>query len=152
VTVSRNEWKYVAELRTELDADLPAVTCHRQAISQVLVNLIVNAAHAVEQRGRNDASALITVISSCADGWVAIAVRDEGVGIAPENRMRIFDQFFTTKEVGKGTGQGLALAWRTVVEGHGGRIECDSELGVGTVFTVRLPIAGLAPAAEEEKS
>jgi len=149
VTVSRNEWKYVADLGTELDADLPAVICHRQAISQVLVNLIVNAAHAVEQRGRHDSMGRITVSSSSADAWVAITVRDQGVGIAPENRMRIFDQFYTTKEVGKGTGQGLALAWRTVVEGHGGRIECDSEVGVGTAFTVRLPIAGPAQLGEE---
>ncbi|MBK8957746.1 MAG: PAS domain-containing protein [Proteobacteria bacterium] len=142
VTVTRNEWKYVANLHDDLDPDLPAVTCHRQAISQVLVNLIVNAAHAIELAGPKEHFPFIIISTSASDGWARIAVRDEGTGIRPEIRERIFDQFFTTKEVGKGTGQGLALAWRTIVDGHGGRIECESEPGVGTTFTVHLPIAG----------
>lgn len=142
ITVTRNEWKYVANLHDDLDPDMPPVTCHRQAISQVLVNLIVNAAHAIEQAGPKEQFPFIVISTRFSDGWARIAVRDEGTGIAPEIRERIFDQFFTTKDVGKGTGQGLALAWRTVVDGHGGHIECESDVGVGTTFVVQLPIAG----------
>lgn len=144
VTVSRNEWKYVAELEQVLDPLLPPVTCHRQAISQVLVNLIVNAAHAIEQRGATDARRRIEVTSRVEGEYALVGIRDEGIGIPEENMGKIFDQFFTTKEVGKGTGQGLAMAWRTVVEGHGGRIEVESEPGVGTLFTLCLPLRGVA--------
>ncbi|MCC6708900.1 MAG: PAS domain-containing protein [Gammaproteobacteria bacterium] len=150
ITVTRNEWKYVANLHEDLEPDLPAVLCHRQAISQVMVNLIVNAAHAIELAGQKEPFPFIVVSTSASDGWARITVRDEGTGISAEIRERIFDQFFTTKEVGKGTGQGLALAWRMVVDGHGGRIECESEVGVGTTFVIHLPIAGPAAAAQGE--
>lgn len=144
VTVTRNEWKYFAHLHEDLDPALPPVVCHRQAISQVLVNLIVNAAHAIEQAGPREQFPFIVVSTACSDGWAQISVRDEGTGIPREIHERLFDQFFTTKQVGKGTGQGLALAWRTVVDGHGGRLDFTTELGVGTTFTIHLPVAGRA--------
>jgi PAS domain S-box-containing protein len=143
IVVSRNEWKYVAEMIEDFDWELPPVLCMPGEINQVILNLIVNAAHAIGDRVRGSELRGAITVSSRRDGeWVEIHVRDTGTGIPEAARGRVFDPFFTTKEVGKGTGQGLAIAHTVVVKNHGGTIRFESELGVGTTFIVRLPIAG----------
>ena len=142
-TVARNEWKYVAELETEFAGDLPRVPCLRDLIGQALLNLIVNAAHAIgdtlkpgiREKGR------IRISAGRAGDALEIRVSDDGTGIPATIRDRIFDPFFTTKPVGKGTGQGLSIAYSTVVNKHGGEILCESEEGVGTTFVLRLPLS-----------
>ena len=121
-------------------ADLGPVTCHGGEINQVILNLIINAAHAIgdvvtrtQQKGR------ITIRTWQEFGWVNVAVRDTGNGIPEDIREKIFDPFFTTKEVGRGTGQGLALARRIIVDKHGGDLLFDTEVGRGTEFILRLP-------------
>jgi signal transduction histidine kinase len=144
--MSKNEWKYVADLQLELDGTLPAVPCVAGEISQVVLNLIVNAAHAIgsSERGRGT----ITIRSTPRDDGVAVVVEDDGGGIPRHLVNRVFDPFFTTKPVGKGTGQGLALAYNVIVRKHGGRLDVDSEPGIGSRFTLFLPfLAREAPAA-----
>ncbi|MFH1567661.1 MAG: ATP-binding protein [Gemmatimonadota bacterium] len=146
VTVSRNEWKYVADLDLEPDPELPAVLCLPGEISQVIVNLVVNAAHAIgdvvgdgaQGKGR------ITVTTRGRGAWAEVLVRDTGCGIPLAIQPRVFDPFFTTKEVGRGTGQGLAISHDIVVVKHGGELFFESEPGQGTTFVVRLPIDGKA--------
>jgi signal transduction histidine kinase len=147
VTVSRNEWKYVAELTLDLDPELGQVTCFPNEMNQVVLNLIVNAAHAVaDGKGEGDKGGI--TVSTRRDGdWAEIRVKDTGTGIPEAARGRIFEPFFTTKPVGKGTGQGLAIAHAVVVERHKGSITFESELGAGTTFIIRIPIQG--PVAEE---
>jgi len=144
ITVARNEWKYVAEVVTEFDAELPDVTCLSGELNQVFLNLIVNAAHAIGDMLGDDATEKGTItVGTRRDGeWVELFVRDTGTGIPEDVRARIFDPFFTTKEVGKGTGQGLAIARSIVVDKHGGTIDCETKQGKGTTFIVRLPING----------
>jgi signal transduction histidine kinase len=141
VTVARHEWKSVAELVLDLAEPLPLVRCFPSQINQVLLNLVVNAAQAVGERvaGGMDKGA-IRVSTRCAGAQVMIAVEDNGVGISKAIRSRIFDPFFTTKEPGKGTGQGLAIAHRIVVEHHHGAIRVESEPGAGARFEVMLPL------------
>ena len=141
VTVARHEWKYVADVALDLAKNLPLVRCFPSQINQVVLNLVVNAAQAVAERvaGGTD-KGRIRVSTACAGGHVTIAVEDDGVGIPKAIRSRIFDPFFTTKEPGKGTGQGLAIAHRIVVEHHRGEIRVDSEAGAGARFEVMLPI------------
>ena len=143
VTISRHEWKYVAEVSTQLDPTLPLVPCLGGEINQVLLNLVVNAAHAIADLPKNEEAGLGTItISTRIDGdWVEISVADTGTGIPLDIRERVFDPFFTTKDVGRGTGQGLMLAHAVVVKKHGGKIWFDSEVGKGTTFFVRLPIS-----------
>ncbi|MEZ4652127.1 MAG: ATP-binding protein [Candidatus Eisenbacteria bacterium] len=143
VTVSRNEWKYVATLDLDLDPELPLVPCYVVDLNQVFLNLIVNAAHALETRGKGarDAMGHIRVTSRSADGWAEIQVADDGCGIPAHQLGKIFDPFFTTKAVGKGTGQGLAIAHSVVVSKHEGTIDVRSEVGRGTTYTVRIPLA-----------
>ena len=142
ITVASNEWKYVADLETDLAADLPLVGCFPQEINQVVLNLIVNAAHAIaEVKGDEPAEkGRITVSTRCGDGEVEIRVSDNGGGVPDSIKERIFDPFFTTKEVGKGTGQGLAMAYKTVVEHHKGSLDVESAIGLGTTFTICLPL------------
>lgn len=141
VTVARNEWKYVAEVVTELAPDLPMVPCFPDEFNQVILNLLVNAAHAigdvVKKQGGKGA---IRITTKRDDPWVEIRVADTGTGIPEEIRHRIFELFFTTKEVGKGTGQGLALARSVIVTKHGGVLTFESSVGRGTTFIVRLPV------------
>ncbi len=141
ITVARNEWKYVADLETDYDPDLPLVLCLPGDINQVVLNLIVNAAHAIADANghASDKKGLIHVGTKRNDPWVDIRVSDNGTGIPDAIRARIFDPFFTTKEVGRGTGQGLAIAHTVVVEKHGGTINFETEAGKGTTFIVRLP-------------
>ena len=146
VTVARSEWKYVADVVTRLDPALPMVPCLAGEINQVLLNLLVNAAHAIgDVVAGNGGKGLITLATRRDGDAVEISIEDTGGGIPESARPRIFDPFFTTKEVGRGTGQGLTLAHTVVVKKHLGRIWFETELGRGTTFFVRLPLA--APAA-----
>ncbi len=142
VTVARNEWKYVAEVQLDLDPDLPQVPCLPGELNQIFLNIVVNAAHAIEAvvgkgTGRKGT---IGIRTRRRDRFVEIAISDTGCGIPPEIRSRIFDPFFTTKEVGKGTGQGLAISHNVVVEKHHGTLTFESEPGKGTTFYIRLPV------------
>jgi signal transduction histidine kinase len=140
IVVATNEWKNVARVVTEF-GDIPPVPCRLGEINQVFLNLLVNAAHAVEPNlKRSGEKGTITVRSYVEGAMAIVAISDDGTGIAPEIRTRVFDQFFTTKEVGRGTGQGLAIARRVVVEQHGGLVDFTSEIGKGTTFYVRLPL------------
>jgi two-component system, NtrC family, sensor kinase len=142
IVVSSNEWKYFADLVTELDPQLPAVPCLPGEFNQVILNLIVNAAHAIaEVVGEAPTVKGTITISTRRDGaWAEIRIRDTGAGIPEHARVRVFDPFFTTKEVGKGTGQGLAIAHSVIVDKHGGTIQFETELKVGTSFVIRLPL------------
>jgi len=138
LNIVHNELKYKAQVVKEY-GDLPRVECLPSQINQVFLNLLVNAAHAIEDQG------VITVRTgidkNAVDGneWVWVQIADTGKGIAPEHVHRIFDPFFTTKPLGQGTGLGLSVSY-SIVEKHGGRIELNSELGRGSTFTVRLPL------------
>jgi signal transduction histidine kinase len=155
LTVSRNEWKYVADVVMDFDADLPPVLCLPSDINQAVLNLVVNAAHAIGQTARNNArgKGTITVRTRCDGDCVEIRVQDTGPGIPEEIRDRVFDPFFTTKEVGQGSGQGLAIVHSIVVARHGGTIGFHSKMGRGTTFILRLPIgaAVTAPVAAENE-
>jgi len=137
--VARNEYKYVADLHFELDESLPLVTCNLGEINQVILNLIVNAAHAVGDCKDTRGMGAITVSTMRHAAGVEIRIRDSGTGIPEAVRDRIFDPFFTTKEVGKGTGQGLYLAHSIIVGRHQGTIRFETEIGVGTTFIIQLP-------------
>jgi signal transduction histidine kinase len=147
LVIASNEYKYVAEVELAL-GDVPPVNCYAGEINQVVLNLIVNAAHAIGDVVRGtDKKGRIRVATRVLDDQVEIAIGDSGKGIPVEVRSRIFDPFFTTKEVGKGTGQGLAIARAVVVDKHGGTLHFETELGQGTTFYIRLPIAGPMAAA-----
>ncbi|MEZ5065375.1 MAG: PAS domain S-box protein [bacterium] len=142
--VARNEWKYVAELELDLDPSMPQVECVPGEINQAIVNMIVNAAHAIADAvGTSGAKGRITVSTRSLPGEIEIQVRDTGTGMKPEVRDRVFDPFFTTKAVGRGTGQGLTITHDVVVRRHGGTIRVESELGQGTTFILRLPVSGV---------
>jgi signal transduction histidine kinase len=128
------------------------VYCRIDEVKQVLLNLIVNAAHAVAEVKERDpgANGTITVSTAVAGDDVEIAVQDTGAGIPPAIRSRIFDPFFTTKRAGKGTGQGLAITRAVVVERHGGSVDVDSTPGFGATFTIRLPLVHPEAAGESE--
>ena len=128
----RNEIKYVADVVKQY-GDLPMVTCRPQQLNQVFMNLLVNAAHAIEGHGT------ITVRTWQEGEVVCISITDSGKGIAPEHLNRIFEPFFTTKDVGKGTGLGLSICY-DIIHKHGGEILVESTVGTGSTFTVRLPI------------
>ncbi len=142
LTVARNEWKYVADVELELDPTLPPVPCLLGDINQAVLNMIINAAHAIQEKlGKTpEGKGTITVSTYTEHGEAVIRIRDTGVGIPEEIRSKIFDPFFTTKGVGKGTGQGLAISYSVVVDKHGGRLTCDSTQGKGTTFCVYLPL------------
>jgi len=138
-TVSRNEWKDVAEMELDLAPDLPSVPGLPRELGQALLNLVVNAAHAVAAVVTPGGRGRITVRTRRAGDGVEVEVRDTGAGIPEAVRPRIFDPFFTTKEVGQGTGQGLAIARSAIVDKHGGELDFETETGRGTTFRIRLP-------------
>jgi PAS domain S-box-containing protein len=143
-TVSCNEWRYDANLTLDLDPKLPRVFCFLSELSQAVLNVVVNASHAIRE-ARTDESMPYGRLSvgSRRDGTdVVIWVEDTGVGIPDAIRGRIFDPFFTTKPVGKGSGQGLNLTRSVVVDRHHGSIDVVSKVGVGTKVTLRIPISG----------
>jgi len=145
LTIARSEYKFVATLDSQL-GDLPPITCHAAEISQVVLNLVVNAAHAIGDVVKDsDRKGVITVATRYERGAAVITISDTGTGVPEAIRSRIFDPFFTTKEVGKGTGQGLSIAWSMVKERHGGELTFETEVGKGTTFTVRIPNAESTP-------
>jgi signal transduction histidine kinase len=139
VTVTRHQISEVADLSLEL-AELPPVRCNIAELNQVFLNLIVNAADAIDETGRRGR---ITVATLLDGDDVVVRISDTGCGIPDEVRSKIFDPFFTTKDVGRGSGQGLPLVRGVVQEGHGGSVSVDSVVGQGTTFTVRVPLHGL---------
>ncbi len=144
IIVAKNEWKYVAEVVTEFDKDLPLVLCIAEEIGQVILNLLINASHAIEDRlGQNPKGhkGTITIKTRKNDDVAEIYVTDTGTGIPNKILNRIFDPFFTTKKVGKGTGQGLAITHNVICEKHHGSIEIESTIDVGTTFILHLPIS-----------
>jgi PAS domain S-box-containing protein len=148
LTIARNEYKYVASVETDF-GEIPPVTCHGGEINQVMLNIIVNAAHAIEDVVKDtDAKGVITIQTRHEGDTVVVRISDTGGGIPDHIRERIFDPFFTTKGVGKGTGQGLAIARSVVLEKHGGDLTFETTRGKGTTFVVRLPVDG-APAARQ---
>jgi signal transduction histidine kinase len=142
LTVAQNEYKSFATVQTDF-GDLPSVLCFAGKLNQVFLNLIVNAAQAIAD-AKKPGLGSIRVLSRAFEGYVEVRVSDDGCGIPVPIQHRVFDQFFTTKEVGRGSGQGLSLAHRIVVDAHGGSISFESTAGVGTTFIVRLPIDGTA--------
>lgn len=144
VTVSRNQWKYDCDLNLSLDDSLPAVPCYENEFNQVLLNLIINAIDAIHEaqakgvieRGK------IRITSKQRGNFAVIRLEDNGTGVPESIRERIFDPFFTTKEVGKGTGQGLAIAHSIIVQKHGGKLYLDSEYKNGAAFVIEVPIEG----------
>ena len=141
VLVASNEWKYVAEVELALSPSLPPVPCLGGELNQVVLNLIVNASHAIaDVVGCSGNKGKISISADSDATHAVIRISDTGTGIPDSARGKVFEQFFTTKEVGKGTGQGLAMAYNTIVERHKGSIEFETALGVGTTFTIRLPL------------
>ena len=142
IVVATNEWKYVADVKTDLSDDLPFTPVMPGAFNQVILNMLVNAAHAIgavsAEAGRE--KGLITIATRRVGDWAEVRIQDTGCGMPEDIRHRIFDPFFTTKPVGKGTGQGLAIAHDVIVNKHQGAIAVESAPGVGTTFVLRLPL------------
>jgi len=139
LTVASNEYKYVAELETEF-GELPQVTCHAGEINQAVLNLVINAAHAIADHAKHGEKGLIRVRTRRDGDSAVIAISDTGGGIPDSIQDRVFDPFFTTKEVGRGTGQGLSVARSVIVEKHRGQLSFESQRGQGTTFEIRLPL------------
>jgi signal transduction histidine kinase len=151
VTVATSEWKYVADVELAVSPTLPMVKCMAGELNQVILNLIVNASHAISDVvGTSGEKGKIRIEAIEEGRSVVVRIGDTGSGIPEAIRSKIFDPFFTTKEVGKGTGQGLALAHGCIVERHKGTLHFESELGVGTTFIIRLPIDGAPALASQE--
>lgn len=142
VIVSSNEWKYAAEIKMDFDPELPAVMCFIGDINQVIMNMILNATHAIEDL-KNNSKGTITITTRCNEKSVIVSITDMGKGIPEEIHDKILLPFFTTKEVGKGTGQGLSMAYSVIVEKHGGKLTFDSIVGEGTTFFIELPLSEL---------
>jgi signal transduction histidine kinase len=148
--IAQGEYKYIADVETDF-GELPLVLCHINDITQVFLNLLVNAAHAIEAVGDRSKRGTVRVATRLVrnDTAVQIDVSDTGCGISSEDRHRVLDPFFTTKEVGKGTGQGLTIARSIVVDKHLGSLTFESECGEGTTFSIVLPVIGLFRASLE---
>jgi PAS domain S-box-containing protein len=143
LTISANIWKQTATVELHLDPRLPPVNCHLGEINQVVLNLIVNAAHAISDVRKDptaDPLGVIRIETGVKDGFAEIRISDTGCGIPENMRHRIFEPFFTTKEVGRGTGQGLTLARAMIVDKHAGYLRFTTETGKGTTFIVGLPL------------
>jgi signal transduction histidine kinase len=141
VTVARNEWKYVADVVMDLDPSLPPVPCFISEFNQVILNLVVNASHAIGDaiRANPGKKGTITIRTRREKDFAEIRVSDTGTGIPEAHRQKIFEPFFTTKDVGKGTGQGLAVVYGSIVKKHEGTVTFETEIGKGTTFILRLP-------------
>jgi two-component system, NtrC family, sensor kinase len=142
VVVAQSEYKSVATVETDL-GELPPVICFLGRLNQVFLNLVVNAAHAIAE-AKPPTGGKIRVVSRVEDNVVTVTISDNGAGIPEDIQQKVFDQFFTTKPVGKGTGQGLSLARGIVVEAHGGTLSFETAQGQGTAFHIRLPVDGRA--------
>jgi signal transduction histidine kinase len=143
IAVSRNEWKYVAELDTRLDPNVTSVPALAGPLNQAILNIIVNASHAIADRvgeaPAEDSKGRITISTAVTNGFAEIRIADTGTGIPLAIQGRIFDPFFTTKEIGRGSGQGLAIAHGVVCEQHGGTLTFETTPDVGTTFIIRIP-------------
>ena len=140
--IARNEYKYISEVETHF-GELPNVTCYASDFNQVILNLLVNAAHAIEDVVKGtDHKGLITIRTSLDGDDAVISVTDTGCGIPEDIREKIFDPFFTTKKIGRGTGQGLSIAHSVIVDKHKGQLYAESTVGQGTTFFIRLPVKG----------
>ena len=150
ITITRNEWKYVAEMETDFDSTMPLVPCFRAELNQVILNMIVNAAHAIAEVKMDCSSprGTIRISTHHQDNWAKIRISDTGAGIPEEIRHKIFDLFFTTKGPGKGSGQGLSISHSVIVEKHKGILDLESQVGKGTTFIIGIPME--ADAAEDE--
>jgi PAS domain S-box-containing protein len=142
ITITRNEWKYVAEMKTDFDSTLPLVPCYRAELNQVVLNMIVNAAHAIDEAKKDNSSqrGTIHIRTYRKDNWAKIRISDTGAGIPEDIRHKIFDLFFTTKGPGKGSGQGLSISHSVIVEKHKGTLDLESQVGKGTTFIIALPM------------
>ena len=151
ITVASNEWKYVAEVVTDYEASLPLVPCMIGELNQVILNMIVNAAHAIGDVITAGGKGTITIATRRTGDWAEIRVSDTGSGMPEHVIKKIFDPFFTTKDVGCGTGQGLAISHTVIVDKHKGTIDVESVVGKGTTFVIRLPLNDEPSAAEANK-
>ena len=150
--ICRNEWKYDADLELSLDPALPNIACHIGELSQVWLNVIVNAAHAIKAKA-DLPRGLISIATGQRDNMVEVTISDNGTGIPDDVRKRVFEPFFSTKASGEGSGQGLAISRSIVTEQHNGEIALWSQVGTGTRFTIRLPIMPeSSPAASKEEA
>lgn len=142
VTVARNEWKFMADVKMDLSPDLPHVSCFLGEFNQCILNLVVNASHAIGDVVKKNpgTKGIITVQTRRDNDHVVVRVTDTGTGIPEKVRPHIFEPFYTTKDVGKGTGQGLAITYGSIVNKHGGTVSFETEMGRGTTFILRLPI------------
>ncbi|TAN71296.1 MAG: PAS domain S-box protein [Methylobacter sp.] len=138
LTISRNSYKYIAEIETDFSSDVGAIECYANELNQVFLNLIINAAHAIEEKQAG--MGLIRIVTRKLDDKVEVLIQDNGAGIPAEIQEKVFNLFFSTKAVGKGTGQGLSLSHSIVVEKHRGKLFFESAVGVGTTFHIQLPI------------
>ncbi|MFI3158561.1 MAG: PAS domain S-box protein [Methylococcaceae bacterium] len=138
LTISRNSYKYIAEVETDFSADLGVIECYANELNQVFLNLVINAAHAIEEKQAG--MGLIKIVTRKIDDMVEILIQDNGAGIPAEIQEKVFNLFFTTKPVGKGTGQGLSLSHSIIVEKHQGKLFFESTPGIGTTFHIQLPI------------
>jgi signal transduction histidine kinase len=143
--VATHVYKFIARVHTDF-AELPDVVCNVGELNQVFLNLIVNSAHAIEDAGRNIETGTIKILTELSGDCVVVRLSDNGCGIPPENLAKLYEPFFTTKEVGRGTGQGLAIARSIVVGKHCGELSVSSTVGSGSEFTLRLPIRGCTEA------
>ena len=144
VKIAQNEWKYVAELELDMEQNLPLVYCHIGEINQVILNMIINAAQTIKEKASEENSRIskgkITIRTRFLGDHVSIFIEDTGKGIPAHILDKIYNPFFTTKDLGIGTGQGLAISHEIIFKRHGGQIDVESEEGLGTTFTVALPI------------
>lgn len=145
-TLSRNEWKYCADIEFNLHTDLPVIECNHSEVSQVMINIIVNAAHAISDaldasNGKGKGKGKITITTFTLGSQLIVQIMDNGKGMSEAVKQRVFDPFFTTKGVGKGTGQGLAISYNVIVEKHGGELSVSSKEGFGSLFEMRFPIS-----------
>lgn len=152
LTVTRNLWKYQAETIVNLPDDLPVIHGYAAELNQVFLNLIVNAVQAIEEKRHqsNDPLGTIHISAQVQNNSIELHFKDSGTGISEKIGSRIFDPFFTTKEVGKGSGQGLAIVYNVIHEKHGGSIDYTSEPGVGTDFIIRLPLSDMDKQVDPE--
>jgi len=143
ITISKNEWKYVADLKTNFDQTLPTIPCYAGEFNQVILNLIINAAHAISDaiKERSEKKGTILISTHRNNCFAEVRIKDTGTGIPEKIRDRIFDPFYTTKPVGKGTGQGLFIAHSVIVEKLKGRLDFETEVGKGTTFIVQIPVS-----------
>jgi signal transduction histidine kinase len=141
LTIARSEYKHVADVKMEL-GNLPSVACYASALNQAILNIIVNAAQTIAEVVKDTGQrGTITIRTQHQGSSVVISIADSGGGIPREISDKIYDPFFTTKEVGKGTGQGLAIARSVIVDKHCGELSFETELGAGTTFFIRIPVA-----------